>query len=130
MRERLTSRRSSRRQPWRDRLRAVGTGRAGPSIRLCVGRGGTRRRCRGGGKRKLSRRSFHALRHSFTSALANAGVPPEVRMKLTGHQSAAVHRGYTHHEMGVLRSAVDKLPSLGAGGAKSDQQEALGASVQ
>ena len=82
----------------------------------------------GGGKRKLSRRSFHALRHSFTSALANAGVPPEVRIKLTGHQSAEVHRGYTHHELGVLRSRVDKLPSLGGACAASDQQEARGAS--
>ena len=27
------------------------------------------------GVRQLSRRTFHALRHSFTSALANAGLP-------------------------------------------------------
>ena len=39
----------------------------------------------GGGARKISRRTFHALRHSFTSALANAEVAPELRMKLTGH---------------------------------------------
>jgi integrase len=66
----------------------------------------------GGGHRKISRRTFHALRHSFTSGLANAGVSPELRMKLTGHSSEAVHRGYTHHEMEVLKSAVSKLPSL------------------
>jgi len=66
----------------------------------------------GSGKRKISRRTFHALRHSFTSALANAGVAPELRMKLTGHTTEAVHRGYTHHELEVLRSAVTKLPSL------------------
>ncbi len=29
----------------------------------------------GGGTRMISRRTFHAPRHSFTSALANAGVP-------------------------------------------------------
>ena len=29
--------------------------------------------------------SFHCLRHSFNSALANAGVSQEIRMKLTGH---------------------------------------------
>ena len=46
------------------------------------------------GVRQLSRRTFHALRHSFTSALANAGVSPELWMKLTGHKSAAAHRGY------------------------------------
>ena len=66
----------------------------------------------GGGVRKISRRTFHALRHSFTSALANAEVAPELRMKLTGHSSEAIHRGYTHHELALLRSAVAKLPSL------------------
>jgi len=64
------------------------------------------------GVRTLSRRSFHALRHSFTSALANAGVAPELRMKLTGHTTEAVHRGYTHHEMETLRAAIAKLPAL------------------
>jgi integrase len=68
----------------------------------------------GGGMRKISKRTFHALRHSFTSALANAHVAPELRMKLTGHSSEAIHRGYTHHELEVLRKAVQKLPSLKA----------------
>ena len=66
----------------------------------------------GSGMRKFSRRTFHALRHSFTSALANAGVAPELRMKLTGHKSAETHRGYTHHELSTLRDAVNRLPSL------------------
>jgi integrase len=66
----------------------------------------------GAGTRKISRRTFHALRHSFTSALANAGVPPELRMKLTGHKSAAVLAGYTHHELQTLKDAVGKLPTL------------------
>jgi len=59
----------------------------------------------------VSRRTFHALRHSFTSGLANAGVAPELLMKLTGHSSEAVCRGYTHHELEVLKSAVSKLRS-------------------
>jgi integrase len=66
----------------------------------------------GGGIRKISKRTFHALRHSFSSALANAGVAPELRMKLTGHKTEAIHQGYTHHELEVLRSAVGKLPAL------------------
>ena len=66
----------------------------------------------GGGVRMISRRTFHALRHSFTSALANAGVAPELRMKLTGHTTEAVHRGYTHHELQTLRAAVAKLPDV------------------
>ncbi len=68
----------------------------------------------GNGGRRFCGKSFHSLRHGFTSALANAGVAPELRMKLTGHGSEAVHRGYTHHEMEVLRSAVEKLPGLTA----------------
>lgn len=66
----------------------------------------------GSGIRNISKRTFHALRHSFTSALANAGVAPELRMKLTGHKSAAVHKGYTHLELETLRNAIGKLPSL------------------
>ncbi len=41
----------------------------------------------GKGSRKFCRRTFHSLRHSFNSILANAGVSDEVRMKLTGHKS-------------------------------------------
>ncbi len=63
----------------------------------------------------VARRTFHALRHSLTSALLNAGVAQELRMKLTGHKSAAVHRGYSHAEMGTLRAAVAKLPGLTVG---------------
>ena len=66
----------------------------------------------GNGGRHFSGKSFHSLRHGFTSGLANAGVAPELRMKLTGHGSEAVHRGYTHHEMQTLRAAVERLPGL------------------
>ena len=69
----------------------------------------------GGGTRKLATRSFHSLRHSFSSALMNAGVPEELRMRLTGHRSKAVHQGYSHAEVETLRAAVSKLPSLGGG---------------
>ena len=68
---------------------------------------------KGAGKRMISRRTFHALRHSFTSALANQNVAPELRMKLTGHKTEGEHRKYTHHEMDNLRAAVKKIPSLG-----------------
>jgi integrase len=68
---------------------------------------------KGTGVRSISRRTFHALRHSFTSALANAGVSPELRMKLTGHKSAEIHRGYTHLELETLKDAIKKLPGLG-----------------
>ena len=62
--------------------------------------------------RGISSLSFHSLRHSFTSALANAGVAEEVRMKLTGHSTRDVHAGYSHHEMELLRSAIAALPKV------------------
>lgn len=53
--------------------------------------GGIARARSGKGGRSVSALSFHSLRHSFTSALANAGVPAEVRQKLTGHADAKSH---------------------------------------
>jgi integrase len=69
---------------------------------------------KGKGNQLFSKRSFHALRHSFTSALANENVSSELRMKLTGHSSEGEHKKYTHHEMDNLRAAVKKIPSLGS----------------
>src|SRR5262249_60422317 len=62
--------------------------------------------------RSQSSLSFHSLRHSFNSAMANAGVAPEVRQKLTGQASADMNRIYTHHELEPLRIAVAAIPSL------------------
>jgi integrase len=65
-----------------------------------------------GAGRTQSSLSFHSLRHSFNSALANAGVAQEVRQKLTGHASKAMNTKYTHHEIDKLREAVAMLPNL------------------
>jgi len=67
---------------------------------------------KGKGNQKFSKRTFHALRHSFTSALANQNVSAEVRMKLTGHKTEKEHGKYTHHELQNLKDAVAKLPGL------------------
>jgi integrase len=66
------------------------------------------------GGREIADLSFHSLRHSFTSALANANVAEEIRMKLTGHSTREVHAGYTQHEMALLRAAIDPLPKISA----------------
>jgi integrase len=66
----------------------------------------------GAAGRNVSRLSFHSLRHSFTSALANAGVPAELRQKLTGHADAKSHAIYTHHELETIREALEKLGRL------------------
>jgi integrase len=73
---------------------------------------GIAKQSRGKGGKTISRLSFHALRHSFTSALANAGVPAELRQKLTGHLDAKSHAIYTHLEFERIREALEKLARL------------------
>lgn len=65
-----------------------------------------------GGKRIVPRLSFHSLRHSFNSMLANAGVSQEIRQKLTGHSSPEINKIYTHHEIEPLRAAINAIPSI------------------
>jgi integrase len=42
--------------------------------------------------------SFHSLRHTFITRLADAGVAEDVRMRLAGHTNAATHGVYTHED--------------------------------
>ena len=64
--------------------------------------------------RNRSSLSFHSLRHSFNSAMANAGVSQELRQRLTGHASKAVNDRYTHTDLETLRKAVGTVPALTA----------------
>jgi len=67
---------------------------------------------REGAGRNTFSKGFHSLRHTFISALAKAGVSPELRQKLAGHEDAKVHAGYSHHDIETLRAAMNKLPRL------------------
>jgi integrase len=73
---------------------------------------GSRPSERGGKGRATSLLSFHSLRHSFNSALANAGVSQELRQKLTGHASAEMNALYTHHELETIRGAIETIQRL------------------
>ena len=73
---------------------------------------GILRERKGDAGRSVSALSFHSLRHSFNSALANSGVSQELRMKLTGHSSAGMNTVYSHHELQTIRAAVQTLPRL------------------
>jgi integrase len=66
----------------------------------------------GKGKRKFSQKSFHSLRHTFNSILANSGVSQENRMKLIGHASKHINDQYTNVQIQTLRREIDKLPSF------------------
>lgn len=61
--------------------------------------------------RKFHELTFHSLRHTCVSAMANNGVAREVRMKITGHTSDA-HERYTHLEFDLMRQALSTLPRL------------------
>lgn len=65
--------------------------------------------------RTITSLSFHSLRHTATSLMANAGVEADTRKKITGHEDDRVHAGYTHHEMSTLRTAVEKIVVPGGG---------------
>jgi integrase len=97
--------------------RKKGTGANGLSasfVRL-MEKAGIKREPSVGGVRGKGRQvfnlSFHSLRHTAISAMANAGVSKERRMQLSGHRSN-VHERYTHHELESLRQDVEKVKSF------------------
>jgi integrase len=70
---------------------------------------------KGKGLRKFSKRSFHSLRHTFNSVMANNDVPAEVRSAMTGHASLMMNKKYTHLDGATLKKAMDKFPVFGSG---------------
>jgi integrase len=78
---------------------------------------------RDGKGRSTNSKTFHTLRHSFISQLANAGVASEVRQKLAGHTRAAAHGLYTHHEIETLRGTIEKLPAFSINQPTTNVQE-------
>jgi integrase len=66
------------------------------------------------GGRCVNALSFHSLRHTFNSILANSGVPEETRMALTGHTSRQMNQVYTHRQLQTYVDAVATLPRIDA----------------
>lgn len=62
--------------------------------------------------RSVYSHSFHSLRHSFSTILANSGVAEDVRMRLSGHTTRSVHQKYTHHDLEVFKAAIGTLPPV------------------
>ena len=88
------------------------SGLSGAFTRLMESAGIDPERVDGKGKRKFSAKTFHSLRHSFNSMLANSGVSQETRMKLIGHASEQINDQYTHIQMETLRRDIEQLPSF------------------
>jgi integrase len=64
------------------------------------------------GGRCVNALTFHSLRHTFNSILANAGIPEETRMALTGDTTREMNQRYTHRELAIYREAVSVLPRI------------------
>ncbi|MFZ4778407.1 MAG: tyrosine-type recombinase/integrase [Terrimicrobiaceae bacterium] len=66
------------------------------------------------GKGRQTRdKSFHSLRHTFVSRLANADISRDVRKKMAGHASDRAHDHYTHLELAAQRAALAKIEAIG-----------------
>jgi len=65
------------------------------------------------GRRNLHALSFHSLRHSLISALANAGVNQQTVKQFVGHASDRVNDIYTHIGQETIDRAVALLPDIG-----------------
>jgi len=81
-------------------------------IRIMVKAGVDPLEIKGQGKRKFSQRTFHSLRHTTNSLLANNGIDQETRMALIGQTTKAVNTDYTHLDLAKLRGAMAKMPAL------------------
>ena len=67
------------------------------------------RKEKGHGERGISwiSKSFHSFRHTLPSLMAAANVPDQIRMAIIGHSRLATHLGYTHHDEGQMRTALE-----------------------
>jgi integrase len=70
------------------------------------------RKKKGEAGRNLNGLTFHSLRHTFISQLDSQGVPEDLRVKVIGHASVQVHRGYVHHADDRTRGIIAAIPSI------------------
>ena len=63
-------------------------------------------------RRALNEISFHALRHTATSLMKNAGISPAIVQDLIGHDSPAISAHYTVIEESAKRRAIESLPDV------------------
>jgi len=64
------------------------------------------------GRHSTSEISFHALRHTATSLMKNAGISPAIVQDIIGHESAVISAHYTHIDEAAKRSALGSLPDI------------------
>jgi len=64
------------------------------------------------GRRATSEISFHALRHTATSLMKNAGISPAIVQDIIGHESVAISANYTHIDDLAKRTALAAMPDV------------------
>lgn len=62
--------------------------------------------------RKYAQRSFHSLRTTCNSLMANSDVHQEIRKRIVGHASTGVNDVYTSLDLESKAKAVNKIPGL------------------
>lgn len=70
---------------------------------------GTHVEGKGSKGRAFNSKSFHSLRHTCNSILANAGVSHDVRIALLGHASVSMNQRYTHLEDATTGDAMKAI---------------------
>lgn len=63
-------------------------------------------------RKRTFKRSYHSLRHTFASIVANADIPQDVRMALTGSSDPKVASRYVHVSDEKLMEAVAAIPNI------------------
>lgn len=71
--------------------------------------GREKREAKGKAGKGLSSKTFHSLRHTTATWLAEAGVEPRIRRLICDHEDAGVHDRYTHADMETIREALGKV---------------------
>ena len=64
------------------------------------------------GRHNVSEISFHALRHTATSLMKNAGISSAVVQDIIGHESSAISDNYTHIDEEAKRKALSVMPNV------------------
>ena len=64
------------------------------------------------GRHNVSEISFHALRHTATSLMKNAGISSAIVQDIIGHESAAISANYTHIDDEAKRKALSAMPNV------------------
>jgi integrase len=65
--------------------------------------------------RRFSALSFHSLRHTMISRLANSDAPEAVTKAMSGHSTDEAHRRYIHLDEAAQAKVVAKFPRLWRG---------------